>query len=156
MSVNNEAFLMKLGWGILSEPDSLWVAVLRSKYVKSDAVIPDLKAWFISSVERDWPEWLQRDTPTPLLRGGKGGGRRMTEQSRVDPFWHLLGGNLLSECDSSFPIPNLVDRWGERKHCTGLVILLPLTRKKSASFVLGVRFPFGLNKKWVNQLNSRR
>jgi len=44
MSVNNEAFLMKLGWGILSEPDSLWVAVLRSKYVKSDAVIPDLKA----------------------------------------------------------------------------------------------------------------
>lgn len=46
---------MKLGWGILSEPDSLWVAVLRSKYVKSDAVIPDLKAKasFRTSVERD-------------------------------------------------------------------------------------------------------
>lgn len=83
--------------------------------------------------------------------------RRALPAVKIDDSQLLLNSLFFrGECDSSFPIPNLVDRWGERNHCTGLVILLPLTRKKDASFVLGVRFPFGLNKKWVNQLNSRR
>ena len=32
MRAMNDVFLMKLGWGLVIEPDSLWVRVLKSKY----------------------------------------------------------------------------------------------------------------------------
>ena len=40
MSQNNEAFLMKLGWGILTLPNALWVKVLRSKYMRKKVGVP--------------------------------------------------------------------------------------------------------------------
>lgn len=40
MSQNNEAFLMKLGWGILTLPNALWVKVLRSKYMREKVGVP--------------------------------------------------------------------------------------------------------------------
>ncbi|XLR00852.1 hypothetical protein S83_067050 [Arachis hypogaea] len=40
MSKNNEAFLMKLGWGILTLPNALWVKVLHSKYMREEVGVP--------------------------------------------------------------------------------------------------------------------
>lgn len=40
MSQNNEAFLMKLGWGIFTLPNALWVKVLRSKYMRKKVGVP--------------------------------------------------------------------------------------------------------------------
>lgn len=31
---NNKALIMKLGWGLLTQPDKLWVQILKGKYVK--------------------------------------------------------------------------------------------------------------------------
>ena len=36
MRIVNDAFLMKLGWGMIMKPGSLWVRVLKSKYGISD------------------------------------------------------------------------------------------------------------------------
>lgn len=40
MSQNNEAFLMKLGWGIFTLPNALWMKVLRSKYMIEEVGVP--------------------------------------------------------------------------------------------------------------------
>ena len=39
MRAMNDAFLMKLGWGLVTKPDSLWFRVLKSKYGILDDVI---------------------------------------------------------------------------------------------------------------------
>lgn len=37
----NAAFMMKLAWGLITKPNSLWVTLLHAKYMKSMALIPD-------------------------------------------------------------------------------------------------------------------
>lgn len=38
----NSAFLMKLGWGVISKKDSLWAQVLRFKYGYGNLTIPSI------------------------------------------------------------------------------------------------------------------
>ena len=39
MRAMNDAFLMKIGWSLVTKPDSLWVKVLKSKYgIRDDAL----------------------------------------------------------------------------------------------------------------------
>jgi|EndMetStandDraft_9_1072997.scaffolds.fasta_scaffold00748_5 hypothetical protein len=35
---------MKLGWGVIHEPESFWVVVLRGKYVRTYDLVPSIKA----------------------------------------------------------------------------------------------------------------
>ena len=35
---------MKLAWGVMFESDSLWVKVLRGKYIKSNERVPQVTA----------------------------------------------------------------------------------------------------------------
>lgn len=41
MEKMNEVMLMKLGWGLLTQPDSLWVQVLKTKYKLDLTEIPE-------------------------------------------------------------------------------------------------------------------
>ena len=40
----NMSFVMKLAWGVMFESDSLWVKVLRGKYIKSNERVPQVTA----------------------------------------------------------------------------------------------------------------
>lgn len=42
MRQNNEALLMKLGWGILTQPNSLWVTVLKTQYIKDGDALTEV------------------------------------------------------------------------------------------------------------------
>ncbi|CAN1744017.1 Putative ribonuclease H protein At1g65750 [Linum perenne] len=57
----NDAYLMKLGWTILKEPDRLWVQVITSKYLKETINGPQLRRKTGSSslwkgIRRVWPD----------------------------------------------------------------------------------------------------
>lgn len=67
----NTAYLMKLGWGLLTNRDALWVQVLRFKYGCGNLNIPSIKctsrashlwrgvcqAWPEVEKEVDYPKW---------------------------------------------------------------------------------------------------
>ena len=60
----NMACMMKLAWGIVSKPNSLWVRVLRNKYRCDDNIIPEVKrrdkmsnAW--RGIFQIWPHFKQ-------------------------------------------------------------------------------------------------
>lgn len=52
MHYMNQAFIMKLGWGIINDTNSLWTSVLCNKYVRTNANIPQMQA-----KQRDSPLW---------------------------------------------------------------------------------------------------
>lgn len=52
MQSMNKAFVMKLGWGILHDSDSLWASVLRSKYIRTQEGTDQVHA-----KGRDSPLW---------------------------------------------------------------------------------------------------
>lgn len=39
----NQALIMKLGWGLIYQPSSLWVRVLRGKYRCGESVVPSVR-----------------------------------------------------------------------------------------------------------------
>ena len=68
----NDAFLMKLGWGLMTDPVSLWGSVLRSKYLKYSEPIHEMKAPRDSSA-LDIFTYICKDgknLSNPLLRKG--------------------------------------------------------------------------------------
>ncbi|XP_061365237.1 uncharacterized protein LOC133308608 [Gastrolobium bilobum] len=60
----NRAFIMKIGYGILSNPDALWARVLKSKYKVQSDLVPNISATRNSSslwkaIVSSWPVILQ-------------------------------------------------------------------------------------------------
>ena len=59
MRAMNDAFLMKIGWGLLTKPNSLWVRVLKSKYGMLDLVnvnmdLPTSSSYLWRTICRVW------------------------------------------------------------------------------------------------------
>lgn len=55
----NDAFLMKIGWGLIAKQDNLWVRVLKSKYGNANDGIVDVNAsssgsYFWRAIGRIW------------------------------------------------------------------------------------------------------
>ncbi|KAL9408205.1 hypothetical protein AB3S75_046705 [Citrus x aurantiifolia] len=64
LSLMNEALLMKIGWGLISSPNSLWVQVLLSKYGLDHASLPNVLptkygSYMWKAVGGIWPEVLK-------------------------------------------------------------------------------------------------
>ncbi|KAF7842106.1 putative ribonuclease H protein At1g65750 family [Senna tora] len=45
----NQAFMTKLGWGLINQKDALWARVLRGKYKCGDDIMPEVAARSTSS-----------------------------------------------------------------------------------------------------------
>ncbi|XP_061355974.1 uncharacterized protein LOC133300445 [Gastrolobium bilobum] len=65
LRVLNKAFIMKLGHGILTNRDALWVQVLRSKYNMDDILLPSIGQSTVASnlwrgVTKYWSKILER------------------------------------------------------------------------------------------------
>lgn len=54
----NKAYLMKLGWGLISQKDALWAQVLRYKYGCGNLMIPVMKSG--SRISHLWRGILQQ------------------------------------------------------------------------------------------------
>ncbi|KAJ1418140.1 Ribonuclease H domain [Sesbania bispinosa] len=60
----NQSLIMKLGWGLINNPDALWVRVIRTKYHYGDGIIPrvtsrckEILAW--RGIRQTWSYVLQ-------------------------------------------------------------------------------------------------
>lgn len=73
---SNDAFLMKLGWGLLTEVDSFWGKVVKDKYKVGGALLPHLSCSSRASalwrgIFRIWPEVLNKGCQMHSWLGGQ-------------------------------------------------------------------------------------
>lgn len=59
----NDAFIMKLGWGVLNRPNDLWVHVVKGKYGRAiinsfQAMVTPMHSRLWNAIASKWPSLI--------------------------------------------------------------------------------------------------